>query len=78
MNKIISIVIPTYNMERYLDRCLSSLIIERISDIEIIVVNDGSKDSSLSIAQKYERMYPDTFTVIVGAVPPPAGGHVYG
>ena len=64
MNKIISIVIPTYNMERYLDRCLSSLIIERISDIEIIVVNDGSKDSSLSIAQKYERMYPDTFTVI--------------
>ena len=64
MNKIISIVIPTYNMEKYLDRCLSSLIIERISDIEVIVVNDGSKDNSLSIAQKYRSMYPDTFTVI--------------
>ncbi len=64
MNKIISIVIPTYNMEKYLDRCLSSLLIKRISDIEVIIVNDGSKDSSLSIAQKYESMYPDTFSII--------------
>ncbi|WP_051508988.1 glycosyltransferase family 2 protein [Xylanibacter oryzae] len=64
MNKTISIVIPTYNMEKYLDRCLSSLLIEREDDIEVLIVNDGSKDSSLTIAQKYASMYPSTFIII--------------
>ncbi|HRN15480.1 MAG TPA: glycosyltransferase [Xylanibacter oryzae] len=64
MNKILSIVVPTYNMEKYLERCLSSLIIERVNEIEVIVVNDGSKDNSLLIAKKYESLYPYTFIII--------------
>lgn len=66
MNKILTIVIPTYNMEKYLHRCLSSLVIdEKLMDIlEVLVVNDGSKDNSSSIAHEYQDKYPATFRVI--------------
>lgn len=64
--KILSIVIPTYNMEKYLNRCLDSLIIDHVlmPEIEVIIVNDGSKDRSLAIAQQYEKEYPTTFRVV--------------
>ena len=64
--KIVSIVIPTYNVEKYLRRCLDSLLYDAtvLKDIELIVVNDGSKDSSLEIAREYENNYPDTVVVI--------------
>lgn len=64
--KLLSIVIPTYNMEAYLDRCLSSLIVEDslMSKLEVIVVNDGSKDKSSEIAHSYESRFPETFVVI--------------
>lgn len=65
MKKILSIVIPTYNMEKYLRLCLDSLLIdEGLDDVEVLVINDGSKDSSLAIAQEYESKYPHTFRVI--------------
>jgi len=64
MDKIISIIIPTYNMEKYLERCLSSLLVDRKNDIEVLVVNDGSNDGSLQIAQKFANQYPDVFRVI--------------
>lgn len=65
MEKILSIVIPTYNMEKYLRHCLDSLLIdEGLDDVEVLVINDGSKDSSLAIAQEYESKYPLTFRVI--------------
>ena len=65
MGKILTIVIPTYNMEKYLDKCLSSLIMPRnMDDLEVLIVNDGSKDSSLQIARRYEALYPQTFIVI--------------
>ncbi len=66
MDKILTIIIPTYNMERYLHRCLSSLLIggEDQGAMEVLVVNDGSKDASLSIAREYEEKYPETFRVI--------------
>lgn len=45
--KVISIAIPTYNMEQWLNRCLDSVVIPEIIDkVEIIVVNDGSRDRS--------------------------------
>ena len=53
MNKILTIVIPTYNMEKYLDKCLTSLVIEDrelMKQLEILVVIDGSKDRSSEIA----------------------------
>lgn len=64
--KILTVVVPTYNMERYLDRCLSSLILdeEKMSDMEVLVVNDGSKDRSSEIAHGYEYRFPHTFHVI--------------
>ena len=54
MIKLLSIIIPTYNMEAFLDKCLSSLILENKEDresLDVIIVNDGSKDKSLEIAQ---------------------------
>lgn len=64
--KILSIVIPTYNVEGYLDRCIESLVYDDsiLDDLEILIVNDGSKDNSLLIAQKYEKLYPKTVKVI--------------
>lgn len=57
MNKedLISIVIPVYNVEKYLPRCLESVISQSYENLEIIVVNDGSTDDSLSVCKKYER-----------------------
>lgn len=66
MEKVISIIIPTYNMENYLRRCLDSLIVddELMSVLEVLVINDGSKDSSSKIAHEYESRFPNTFRVI--------------
>ena len=65
MNKIISIIIPTYNMDKYLYSCLSSLLIAEYMDvIEVIVVNDGSTDASLPIAEKFRDEHPDSFVLI--------------
>jgi glycosyltransferase involved in cell wall biosynthesis len=49
----ISILIPVYNVEKYLKRCLDSVINQTMQDIEIICVNDGSTDHSLSILEEY-------------------------
>ena len=45
----VSIIVPVYNVEKYLEKCLDSLINQTLKDIEIICVNDGSKDNSLKI-----------------------------
>jgi len=63
--KILSVVVPTYNMEKYLKQCLDSFIDERVlGDIEILVVNDGSKDKSAEVAEGYVKKYPKTFKLI--------------
>lgn len=64
--KTLSIIIPTYNMEKYLRKCLDSLIVsdENMQRLEVLVVNDGSKDSSSKIAHEYETKYPQTFRVV--------------
>ena len=65
MSKILSVTIPTYNVEKYLKQCLDSFIIpEIIDDMEILIVNDGSTDSSPIIAKEYTEKYPDTFKLI--------------
>lgn len=51
----VSIIVPVYNVEKYLSECLDSLISQTLSDIEIICINDGSKDSSLEILEKYAQ-----------------------
>lgn len=51
----VSVVIPVYNVAQYLPQCLDSLIGQDLKNIEIICVNDGSKDDSLSILQRYAQ-----------------------
>lgn len=65
MQKILSVIIPTYNMENYLQKDLDSLLISKnLEYVEIIVVNDGSRDKSSKIAHEYEDKYPGIFIVI--------------
>jgi glycosyltransferase involved in cell wall biosynthesis len=53
MKPKISIVVPIYNVEKYLNRCLDSLLSQSIKDIEIIAVNDGSTDQSAEVLAEY-------------------------
>ncbi|MBQ7789924.1 MAG: glycosyltransferase family 2 protein [Bacilli bacterium] len=55
MNDLVSIIVPVYNVYEYLDECLKSLINQTYKNIEIIVINDGSTDKSLSICEKYTK-----------------------
>ena len=55
----ISVIVPVYNVEKYIGKCLDSLVNQTLSDIEIIVVNDGSHDNSQKIIDKYVKRYPD-------------------
>ena len=65
MEKLLTIVIPAYNMESLLPRCLDSICIEKVMDrVQVLIVNDGSKDKTLEIAQTYESRYPHYFTVV--------------
>ena len=53
---ILSVIIPVYNTEHYLNRCLDSVINQSIHNIEIICINDGSTDNSLAILKKYQAL----------------------
>jgi glycosyltransferase involved in cell wall biosynthesis len=52
-NKLVSIIIPAYNVENYISRCLDSVILQSYQNIEILVINDGSTDNTLSIIESY-------------------------
>lgn len=58
MMKKLSVVVPVYNVEKYLDKCLDSLVNQQIDDYEVIIVNDGTKDNSQLIIDKYVKDYP--------------------
>ncbi|WP_290744701.1 glycosyltransferase family 2 protein [Fibrobacter sp. UBA4309] len=66
MRKSLTIIIPTYNMERYLEKCLSSLVADEktMESLEALVVIDGATDGSEAIAQKFQAQHPETFRVI--------------
>ena len=49
----ISIIVPFYNTEKYIERCLTSLVNQTVSDIEIVCINDGSNDNSLEIVKTF-------------------------
>lgn len=50
-----SIIIPVYNVEKYLSQCLDSILEQSFGDYELILINDGSKDNSLNICQNYSK-----------------------
>jgi len=52
-----SIVIPIYNVEKYLEQCLQSVVNQTFTDYEVICVNDGSTDNSLEILQEFEQKF---------------------
>lgn len=55
----ISVIVPVYNVEKYIDRCLQSLVNQTLQELEIIVVNDGSPDRSEDIIKKYYEVHKD-------------------
>ena len=56
--KKVSVIVPVYNVEKYIDKCLNTLVNQTLKDIEIIIVNDGSPDNSQEIIDKYQKKYP--------------------
>ena len=55
MNQLISIIIPAYNVEDYLPRCLDSILLQSYSDFEILIIDDGSTDKTPKICDEYAR-----------------------
>lgn len=55
MNKKISIIVPTYNVEKYIDKALKSIVKQTYKNLEIILIDDESKDSSIEICEKYMK-----------------------
>lgn len=60
----LSIIVPVYNASAYLRQCADSLLAQDLSEYEIIFVNDGSQDDSLSILREYESGHPETVRVL--------------
>lgn len=60
----ISFIVPCYNVERYLPKCLASLVGQTLQDIEIICINDGSPDKCLDILREWKSRHPDKIVII--------------
>ena len=58
----VSVIVPVYNTEKYLSKCLDSLVYQTLKDIEIIIVNDGSPDNSQKVIDEYVSKYSNVFT----------------
>lgn len=61
MEKKVSVIIPVYNVEKYLRECLDSVVTQDLDDIEIICINDGSTDGSAGILSEYATQYEKLF-----------------
>ena len=68
--KLLSIAVPCYNSEDYMERCIKTLI-KGGDEVEILLINDGSTDGTAEIADSYQEKYPD----IVRAIHQPNKGH---
>ena len=62
--KLISVIVPIYNVEKYLSKSLDSIIAAKVDDMEILLINDGSTDSSDQIAKEYASNYPNLIRYI--------------
>lgn len=61
---LVSYIVPVYNVEKYLEHCLESILVQKGADYEILLIDDGSTDNSGLICDRYAGIYPDTVRVI--------------
>ena len=54
-NPLVSVILPIYNVEKYLDRCITSVVNQTYKNLEIILIDDGAKDSSPEICEKWTQ-----------------------
>ena len=59
----VSVIVPVYNVEKYLRQCLDSLVNQTLKDIEIICINDGTKDNSVEIINEYVKKCPNIILI---------------
>ena len=87
MKKLLTIIVPIYNTQDFLTKCLDSLIVNDnlLPLLEVLLIIDGSPDNSIIIAKKYQDKYPSTFIIIdkegkiVNAdAPRPSSGEITG
>ena len=67
MEKLLSIVLPVYKVEKFIDKCISSLLVpdkQQLQLLDIVVINDGTPDNSAILAKAYEKRYPGIVRVI--------------
>ncbi len=62
--KKVSVIVPCYQGEDYISKCIDSLLKQSLEEIEIVLVNDGSRDKTLKIMRDYEKKYPDKIMVV--------------
>ncbi len=61
---LLSIIIPVYNVEKYIHECVDSVLLQDEKDLEILLIDDGSTDTSGIICDEYQMRFPDTIRVI--------------
>ena len=62
--KKVTLIIPVYNAELYIERCINSILSNTYKDYDLLLINDGSSDDSLKIMEKYEKEY-DNITIVL-------------
>ena len=61
--KTLSVIVPVYRVQEYLPKCLDSILSQQVSDMEILVVDDGSPDESYRVMEHYAERYPETVRI---------------
>ena len=68
----LSIIVPIYNGEKFLNKCVDSILAQSFTDFEVILVDDGSTDNSLEICRQYEQKENPLTTLCDRAKPRPS------
>ena len=61
----VSVIIPAYNAQDFIAKCLDSMVNQTIDSYEVLVINDGSSDNTQAVVEAYQEKYPDIITGIV-------------
>ena len=64
MKPKVSVIIPVYNSEKYIEKCINSVLEQDYQEFELILINDGSKDGSLKILERYKEKYKEKIVLV--------------